>query len=162
MGKPSKSGILVCHGAMCSCTLAASPVPMKVITQQKHYVNDASGASKSIATDKENTVASLNFGVCRPGTNQAHPCGAQLQWKNFYESVELENGGSPLLDSSTAKCSADTGMISIVHHGQTESVGSAQADNANDDVQSQLNPIVNLGVVKNADDSEAFENIQEA
>ncbi|MFD0860709.1 PAAR-like protein [Sungkyunkwania multivorans] len=141
-------GTLVCQGAICSCTLAASPATMKVVTQQKHYVNDASGGSKAIATDKESTVASLNFGVCRPGTKRAHPCGAQLKWNGMYTAVELENGGSPLLDSSSAKCGADSGTVSVVHHGQTSAVGGQQVNAADEAVQEQLNPLVNFGVVK--------------
>lgn len=150
MGKASKSGILVCKGAVCSCTMAGgATAKLKVITQQKHYINDANGSEKAIATDKEMTVASLNFKTCKPGTNSAHPCTAQLKWKDFYDAVILQNGGSPLLHSSTAKCSTDGGDITILNHGQSGGgANGGQMERANEDAHNQINPMVRLGAVK--------------
>lgn len=159
MSKPSKSGILVCKGATCTCTMAGGAIAtMQVITQMKHYINDSEGSQKPIATNKEKTVASLNFGTCKPGTNSAHPCVAQLQWKDFYEAVELENGGSPLLDSSTAKCSSDGGDITIVNHGQSGGGATAsQMEQADENIHSQINPMVRLGSVQLYDDKNLLE-----
>jgi len=150
MTKPGKSGILVCKGATCACTMAGGATAMmQVITQMKHYINDSEGSQKPIATDKEKTVASLNFGTCKPGTNSAHPCTAQLEWKDFYESVELENGGNPLLHSSTAKCSSDGGTITILNHGQSGGGATAsQIEEVDENIHSQINPMVRLGEVK--------------
>jgi len=150
MGKPSKSGILVCQGATCTCTMAGgATAKLKVITQKKHYINDSNGSEKPIATDKEISVASLNFKTCKPGTNSAHPCTAQLKWKGFYDAVVLENGGSPLLDSSTAKCSTDGGSITILMHGQSGGgVSSGQTAEADENAHSQVNPLVSLGAIK--------------
>ena len=155
MGKPSKSGKLVCKGATCTCTMAGgATAKLEVITQMKHYINDSEGSQKAIATDKEITVASLNFKTCKPGTNSAHPCVAQLKWKGFYDAVVLENGGNPLLDSSTAKCSSDGGSITILNHGQSGGgASSSQMEEADENVQNQVNPFVRMGAVK-------YENIQ--
>ena len=96
----------------------------------------------------EKTVASLNFKTCKPGTFSSMPCAANLMWNNMYESMELSNGGKPLLALSKATCSTGGGMISILLHGQTTSMSQANIDNSNKDVHNQLNPLVNLGAVK--------------
>jgi hypothetical protein len=150
--KPSKSGILVCQGATCTCTMAGgTTAKLKVITQQKYYINDDQGSDKLIATDMEKTVASLNFKTCKPGTFSSTPCAANLMWNNIYESMELSNGGKPLIALSKATCSTGGGMITILKHGQTTSLCQANFDNSNKDVHNQLNPLVNLGAVKYRD-----------
>lgn len=156
MSKPEISGILVCKGAICNCTMAPGvpSMPMEVITQQKYYINDDQGAQKLIATDLEKTVASLNFRTCKPGTPSSMPCAATLEWKDFYENVELPNGGKPLLDISTAQCSTGGGMITIFNHGQTPSMPATAMEDADEDVHGQLNPMVNLGAAKYRDDEE--------
>ncbi len=150
--KPAKSGIMVCHGALCTCTMAGgATAKLSVITQQKYYINDEQASQKLVATDMEKTVASLNFKTCRPGTMSSMPCAANLMWNNVYEGVELSNGGKPLLAISKATCSVGGGMISILNHGQTTSLSQANMEKADEDVHNQLNPLVNLGAVKYRD-----------
>ncbi|CAZ94483.1 MULTISPECIES: DUF4280 domain-containing protein [Flavobacteriaceae] len=150
MAKPEKNGILVCKGAICNCTMAPGvpSLPMEVITQQKYYINDDQGTQKLIATDLEKTVASVNFTTCKPGTPSSMPCAANLEWSGFYENIELPNGGKPLLDTSTAQCSAGGGTITIFNHGQTISIPASTLEDADEDIHSQLNPMVNLGTAK--------------
>ena len=152
MSKPDKSGILVCQGALCTCTMAGgATAKLKVITQQKYYINDDQGSQKLVATDMEKTVASLNFKTCKPGTPGSMPCAANVTWNNFYEGVELANGGKPLLDMSKATCSTGGGMISILQHGQTASVSQGSFEEADGNAHNQLNPMVDLGAVKYRD-----------
>ncbi|WP_025142908.1 PAAR-like protein [Pedobacter jeongneungensis] len=125
--------ILACHGAKCTCDKAfdPSPKPLKVLSHNKYVIND-NGETKLIATTLENKLLNLNFGQCKvPDPSKPVPCTAKLQWKDYYEKVELPNGAYVLTDKSTAICTAKNGNIKIVQHGQQANITSHELENAN-------------------------------
>jgi len=125
--------LLVCHNAKCTCDQAvdASPKPLKVLSHNKYFIND-NGESKLIATTKENALPNLNFGKCKvPNPNNPSPCTAKLQWKDYYDHVELPGGAYVLTDKSTAVCTAKGGNIKIVQHGQQANITTEEVEKAN-------------------------------
>jgi len=124
--------ILACHGAKCTCDQAFDPSykPLKVLSHNKYIIND-NGETKLIATTLENKLLNLNFGQCKvPDPGKPVPCTAKLQWKDYYEKVELPNGAYVLTNKSTAICTAKGGNIKIVQHGQQVNITPRELENA--------------------------------
>ena len=144
---------LVVHGATCKCKFSETPQndKLKVLSQTKQFANDKEGAKKLIATDKElgQTLEKNSFGKCKlQPTNSGYlPCKAVItKWNAVYEKVTFEeNSGKILLEDSKATCPiGGPDCISIDNHGQILEGSNQNTKNANKDVQSQLNPMVNL------------------
>jgi hypothetical protein len=142
---------VVVQGATCKCKFSVEPKTdkLKVLSQKKDYANDKDASKKLIATDKEigQTLEKNTFGKCKmqPTGNNFLPCMAVItKWSNFYKEVTLSNGGKILTEDSKATCPiGGPDCITIDKHGQ-KTQGSAQnSKNANKDVQTQLNPLVN-------------------
>ncbi len=70
----------VVQGAICVCKYGSTPDKLKVLTQQKYYINDHQGSSKLAATHKDigTTFEKNTFGPCKmqltPGDYK--PCQA--------------------------------------------------------------------------------------
>ena len=144
---------VVVHGATCKCKFSETPQTdkLKVLSQTKEFANDKDGSKKLIATDKEigQTLEKNSFGKCKlqPTSSGNLPCMAVItKWSNMYEKVTFEeNKGKILLEDSKATCPiGGPDCITIDKHGQTAEGSSQNNKNANKDVQSQLNPMVNL------------------
>ena len=142
----SKSGTMVCVGALCQCQFGSSPVKLKVLKQTKHYINDAAGSQKLMATDKEigQPFESPFFGSCSKMNNSS--CAVNItEWSGFYDKVKMSNGGHPLMDSSKATCPTGAkDCIVINFHGQTASPSSSQAQQSNSNTTAAINPAVNM------------------
>jgi hypothetical protein len=143
---------IVVAGATCKCKFSLEPKvdKLKVLSHKKEFANDKDGSKKLIATTKEigQTLEKNTFGKCKlqPTGNNFLPCMAVItQWSNFYKSVTLSNEGQILTEKSKATCPiGGPDCISIDKHGQ-KTEGSAQnSKNANQDVHSQLNPMVDI------------------
>lgn len=136
---------LVCNGAICQCKFGTTPDKLKV-KQTDYYVNDSNGSEKSIANtmDIGQPFEANTFGSCKKMNN--NPCKpAVTEWKDFYDNVTLQNGGKILLENSKATCAVGgSPCIDITFHGQTASVTQHHAAKAEENKQSQLNPIVNV------------------
>ena len=134
---------IVVQGAQCMCKFGSAPDKLKVLTHTKEYANDKDGSQKSIATtmDIGPTFEKNMFGSCSKIYN--NPCNAVVtKWSGFYEDTILTNGGKILLEDSKATCPiGGTDCIEIVQHGQKAEASKQNFDNANKDVQSQLNPM---------------------
>ncbi|MGQ7853679.1 DUF4280 domain-containing protein [Pedobacter sp. WC2501] len=134
---------IVVQGAQCMCKFGSAPDKLKVLTHTKEYANDKDGSQKSIATTKDigATFEKNMFGSCSKMNNK--PCTATVtKWSGFYEDTVLTNGGKILLEDSKATCPiGGTDCIEIIQHGQKAEASKQNFDNANKDVQSQLNPM---------------------
>lgn len=142
----SQKTILV-EGATCQCKFGVAPDTIKVTSHSKEYVNQG----KLIATTLEigaTTFQANTFGSCKKQNN--NPCKAIVtEWTGFYEEVTLSNGGKILLEDSKATCPiGGSGCITVINHGQIQEPCQQNADNADQDVQSQLNPLVDLEELK--------------
>ena len=138
---------LVCQGATCQCQFGKTPDKLKVLTQTKRFVNDASGAEKLIAShmDLGKTFEKNTFGPCAKMNNS--PCQvAVTEWKGFYDKVKLEeNSGNPLLEDSKATCPIGApDCITIINHGQTAAVSEQNVENTQEEALGILLPLVNL------------------
>lgn len=139
---------IVVQGAMCKCQFGQAPDKLKVLSHKKEYANDSSGSKKLIVTTMEIGPATLEantFGSCPKMGSPPPPCKPVItEWKDYYEDVQLSNGGYIIHEKSKAVCAiAGTPCIEILHHGQIAEPCSQNFENVNDDVQEQLNPIVN-------------------
>jgi len=142
---------LVCHGAICQCKYGTTPDKISVKSQTRHYIND-SGTQKLMANTKDiGQPFELNtFGSCKKMNN--NPCQPAItEWKDFYEAVTLINKGHPLLEDSKGTCAVGGPQsIDIKFHGQVAQPGPKNVAKADKDVQSQLNPLVEVGEADSA------------
>lgn len=157
------TGKLVCHGALCKCKYGATPDKLVVKTQKNRYINDPEGSEKLMATDKEIGMPFENktFGPCKlqPTPGGYKPCQPAItEWKGFYDKIKLEdNGGYPLLEGSEATCAiSGAPCVSIIFHGQVGEPSESSFEEADEDVISQVNPVMNPTQIK---EEEPFENI---
>lgn len=138
---------VVVQGAMCRCQFGQAPDKLKVLTHQKEYANDKAASKKLIVTTKEiggATFEKNTFGNCTKMGGPPPPCKIMVtEWQNFYDKVQLSNGGFIIVEDSKAVCAvAGTPCIEIIDHGQRAEAGSQNFKNADKDVQQQINPLV--------------------
>ncbi len=139
---------VVCHGAMCKCQFGDFPDTLTVLSQQKNYINDTAGSQKLIATDKELGMPfqAKTFGQCKlqPTGSSFKPCMPNItKWDGVFEKTQLKaNQGYPLLEDSKATCAiSGSPCIEITFHGQTAAASSQNAENADEELMSQVLPI---------------------
>lgn len=142
---------IVVQGADCKCNFSVEPLIDKLMvkTHEKDYANDKDASKKLIATDKElgQTLEKNTFGKCKlqPTPGGYLPCQAVItKWSAFYEPVTMSNGGKILLEDSKGTCPiGGPESIFIDKNGQKTEASEQNSQNANPEVQSQLNPLVN-------------------
>ncbi len=144
----SKKAIVV-QGAMCKCQFGNAPDKIKVLSHKKEFANDPDGSKKLIVTTLEIGGATLEkncFGTCPKLGSPPPPCKPVItEWKDYYKEVTLSNGGNIILESSKAVCAvAGVPCIEIIHHGQMAELCEQNFKNTNEDVQSQLNPMIDM------------------
>jgi hypothetical protein len=139
---------IVCHGAICMCNFGATPDKLVVKSHKKEFINDSEGSKKLIASNKDlgGTFEKNTFGPCQKQPTGAgyKPCQAIVnKWTGFYENVTLENEGKVLVEDSKGTCPiGGPDCIKITFHGQTSAPTAQNAKEANHEVMSVLNPIV--------------------
>lgn len=147
----SEKAIIV-QGAICTCQFGTVPDKLKVLTHNKEYANDKNGSKKRIGTTKElgKTFEANCFGVCPKLGYPPPPCQVVVtEWKDYYEEIILSNGGYILTEASKAVCPiGGLACISVVHHGQIGEPSMQNFDNADEDIQGQLNPMVSKSEMK--------------
>jgi len=136
---------LVCNGAICQCKFGTTPDTLKV-KQTDYYINESDPGQKAIANtmDIGQPFKANTFGSCKKMNN--NPCKPAItEWTDFYDKVTLQNGGKILLENSKATCAiGGTGCITITFHGQSVNITAQHQSKANEAVQSQLNPMMQL------------------
>lgn len=141
---------IVVQGATCQCQFGFQTDKLKVLTQKKHYVNDKDGNEKLIAShmDIGMTFEKNTFGQCKlqPSNSGYLPCiPALTQWQGQYKDMVLINKGEILLEDSKGTCSiSGSPCISFVKTGQQANPSKQNMENADEEVQSQINPLVNF------------------
>lgn len=141
----------VVQGAVCMCKYGTIPDKLKVLTQQKYYINDYQGSSKLAATHKDigPTFEKNTFGPCKmqPTPGGYKPCQAIVtEWSGYYEKERYDPpGGYILLEDSKATCPiGGKDCISIIKSGQIGEPTKTNFQNADDELQSHVNPIVDM------------------
>jgi hypothetical protein len=144
---------LVVQGATLKCKFSVEPKTdtLKVKTQKKHYSNDKDAEKKLIATDKEigQTLEKNTFGKCKMqpnGSGDYLPCQATItKWSGFYEKITLSNKGKILVEDSKGTCPiGGPDCIEIDKHGQKAEAGKQNFKEADPEVHSQINPMVDM------------------
>ncbi|WP_158978255.1 DUF4280 domain-containing protein [Cellulophaga sp. L1A9] len=143
------TGHVVVDGAICKCQFGDVPDVLVVQSQQKGYIND-NASKKLIANtmDLGSPFKAKTFGQCKlqPMGSSFKPCMPMVtQWQEFYDKVILSNQGQILTEKSKATCAiAGAPCIEFTWHGQTAEGGAGNTEEeADEDIQSQLNPLVN-------------------
>jgi hypothetical protein len=141
---------IIVQGATCQCQFGTTTDKLKVLTQQKHYVNDKDGAQKLIAShvDIGMTFEKNTFGQCKlqPIPGGFKPCMPALtEWKAMYKDMVLINSGQVLVDDSKGVCTiSGSPSIFFAKTGQKGQPSQQNIDNADEEQQSQINPLVNI------------------
>ena len=148
----------VVQGAMCLCKYGTTPDKLKALTQQKYYLNDHQGNSKLAATHKDigTTFEKNTFGPCKkqPTPGGFKPCQAIVtEWSGYYEKEKYDPpGGYILLEASKATCPiGGKDCISILKSGQIGEPTKKNLKNADDELQSHVNPVVDMRNYDNED-----------
>lgn len=140
---------IVVHGALCECQQGFVPDMLDVKSHKYEYANDKNGSKKLIATTLELGTPFKNktFGQCKlqPTGSSYKPCQPMITgWDGAYEDVTLKNGGNIIVEDSKAICAiAGSGVVKITNHGQISEPSQQNMNNADEDTQAQLNPMVN-------------------
>lgn len=137
----------VVQGALCQCLFGTTPDKLKVLTQQKYFVNDLNGSTKLVATHKDigATFEKNTFGSCKKQNNA--PCSAIItQWSGFYEKEKYSPpDGYILLEDSKATCPiGGKDCISIIKTGQIGEPSNSSIKNADNELQSHTNPVMDI------------------
>ncbi|WP_353146795.1 DUF4280 domain-containing protein [Chryseobacterium sp.] len=138
---------IVVQGATCKCQFGQVPDKLKVLTHQKEYANDKDASRKLIVTTKEiggSTFEKNTFGNCTKQGSPPPTCKIMVtEWQNFYDKVQLSNGGFIIVEDSKAVCAiAGTPCIEVIDHGQRAEASQQNFKNADRDIQQQINPLV--------------------
>ncbi|UZT96410.1 DUF4280 domain-containing protein [Chryseobacterium fluminis] len=137
----------VVQGALCQCQFGTTPDKLKVLTQQKYFINDFNGSSKLAATHKDIglTFEKNTFGSCKKMNNS--PCTASVtEWSGYYEKEKYSPpDGFILLEDSKATCPiGGKDCISILKTGQIGEPSESSIQNGDEELQSHINPVLNL------------------
>ncbi|WP_267403561.1 MULTISPECIES: DUF4280 domain-containing protein [unclassified Chryseobacterium] len=137
----------VVQGALCQCQFGTTPDKLKVLTQQKYFINDLNGSQKLAATHKDigTTFEKNTFGSCKKKNNS--PCTVTItEWSGFYEKEKYSPpDGYILLQDSKATCPVGgKDCISIMKTGQIGEPSQSVIQNADDELQSHVNPIIDI------------------
>jgi hypothetical protein len=148
----------VVQGATCMCKFGTAPDKLKVLTQQKYYLNDHEGNSKLAATHKDigATFEANTFGSCKmqPTVFGYKPCQAVVtEWSGYYEKEKYDPpGGYILLEDSQASCPiGGKDCISIIKSGQIGEPSQQNFKNADEELLSHVNPVMNMKDVEKED-----------
>ncbi|SEN01181.1 protein of unknown function [Chryseobacterium taichungense] len=139
---------LVCQGAICKCDFGSATDTLKVLTQNKHYINDQEGKTKLTATHKDigKTFEKNSFGSCAKMNN--NPCQALItEWSGFYKNITLayNGGGKALLEDSKATCPiGGKDCIKIIKHGQTVEISKQNLKNTSSTKIHIMNSLLNI------------------
>lgn len=145
---------VVVQGATLKCKFSVEPKKdtLKVKSQDKHFANDKDAEKKLIATDKEigQTLEKNTFGKCKMqpnGSGDYLPCQATItKWSGFYEKITLSNKGKILVEDSKGTCPiGGPDCIEVEKHGQKAEAGKQNFKEADPEVHSQINPMVDMG-----------------
>jgi hypothetical protein len=157
---------IVVQGATLKCKFSVDPKTdiLKVKSQEKHYANDKDAEKKLIATDKEigQTLEKNTFGKCKMqpnGSGDFLPCQASItKWSGFYEKVTLSNQGKILVEDSKGTCPiGGPDCIEVDKHGQKAEAGKQNFKEADPEMHSQINPMVDMGTFQaNLDDNDVI------
>lgn len=137
----------VVQGALCQCQFGTTPDKLKVLTQQKYYINDLNGSAKLAATHKDigPTFEKNTFGSCKKKLNT--PCVAVVtEWSGFYEKEKYSPpDGYILLEDSKATCPiGGKDCISIIKTGQIGEPSKSNLKNTDDELQSHVSPFMDI------------------
>lgn len=150
----------VVQGATCACNFGTTPDTLKVLTHSKHYLNDHEGKKKLAATHKDigATFEKNTFGSCKKMNN--NPCTATVTaWSGYYKKEKYTPpDGYILLEDSKASCPiGGKDCIRIVKSGQIGEPTKKNLQNADSDLQSHVNPVVDM---KNFEKKEPYNHIK--
>ncbi|MEN9918027.1 MAG: hypothetical protein RL662_463 [Bacteroidota bacterium] len=142
----SEKHILVQNGLVyCSQSVGnnspATGIPINVTSQT---LVDANGG-KLVATEKDDAVANMNFGLCNdPKYKTPPPCMAKVVWSKMYEAAQIEEMELHILtEESEAICNVCSvpGKIKIAYHGQQATVVPETMTEAQPEIMEQINPL---------------------
>lgn len=149
----------IVQGAECKCQCGSSTDKIKVNTQSSVYLNDGSGSYKLVVTtaDIGATFEKNSFGSCSNQNGRA--CVAMIiQWSQE-EEQEIMSIGNLLTEKSKATCPiGGSDCISIISHGQQAEANSQNIKNVNPEVQTQINPLVDVTQLEIKEKSEIVLN----
>ena len=144
---------IACKGATvyCSQSMAnnstGTAIPLIITSQTLVEVN----GGKVVATDKDCTVANMNFGICNDPKYTAPapkpPCMANVKWTKVHEYIDVTEGNLKMLtEESVGICNVCSvpGKICIAFHGQIATITKDMLDEAQEDIMATLCPLGNI------------------
>lgn len=137
---------LVCLGATVYCSQSvifnspAMTVPLIITSQTLVSAN----GGKLCATNKDNTVANMNFGLCNTPSTVKPPCAAMVTWSKVHEEIDVTTAAFKFLtEQSEGRCMACgvPGTIKIAYHGQITTVLPETMESSSEEIMEAINPL---------------------
>lgn len=139
----------VIQKGMCQCNQGFKFPKFKVISQKKHYWNDADGQADYLAVTEDDLTldpVAMPFGKCKlkPSSSGYLHCSYAPagKWKKTYDKVKVM-GKSCVTEISELMCSTG-GKITILKHGQQSEIGKSNVNKADSQEQHVYNPLVDF------------------
>ncbi|SEA41150.1 DUF4280 domain-containing protein [Bizionia paragorgiae] len=139
------------------CNQGTSFPSFKVASHTKHYWNDSGNSADFLAVtedDTQFTPSSNPFGAC--SLNRKNPCAYAPagKWTKTYDKVKVL-GKKCVVEDSELMCSVG-GKITVLQHGQSASISKSNVDNADQDIQEELDPLIQREDILDKNQPEAY------
>lgn len=127
------------------CNKGSSFPSFKVSSHNKHYWNDSGNSDVYLAVTEDDTKftpSSASFGSC--ALKRGKPCKFSPvgKWTKTYDKVSIM-GKKPVIEGSELMCSVG-GKIKVLQHGQSASVSKSNVESADQDIQEELDPMMDM------------------
>jgi len=139
------------------CNQGTTFPSFKVSSHTKHYWNDSGNSADFLAVTEDDvqfTPSSNSFGPC--ALNRKNPCAFAPagKWTKTYDKVTVL-GKKCVIEGSELMCSVG-GKITIMTHGQSASLSKSNVNNADQDVQEELDPLTDTNDIVEDNQPDAY------
>jgi len=139
------------------CNQGSTSPNFKVSSHTKHYWNNSGNFADFLAVTEDDiqfSPSSAAFGAC--ALNRKNPCtyAPAGKWTKTYEKVKVL-GKKCVIEDSELMCSVG-GKITVLTHGQSSSVSKNNVENADQEVQEELDPLTSNEDIIEANQPDAY------
>lgn len=139
------------------CDKGTACPSFKVSSHSKHYWNDKGSSDAYLAVTEDDTSfipSEASFGSC--SVKNGKPCKFSPvgKWTKTYDKVKIMDKNC-VIESSELMC-AIGGRITVFQHGQSSSVNNGNFEEAEQDIQEELDPLTDINDFIEDDQPYAF------
>ena len=139
------------------CDKGTSFPSFKVSSHNKHYWNDKGNSDAYLAVTEDDTSftpSETSFGSCSLLNGKPCKFSPAGKWTKTYDKVKILEKNC-VIESSELMCAVG-GKIKVLQHGQSASVTTSNVENADQDIQEELDPLTDINDILEDDQPYAF------